>query len=113
MKDLAARGIRFNNVESQSSWTKASMASLWTGTFPVNNGINRYNDVLPEEALLPAEIFREAGYRTAGIWRNGWVAPNFGFGQGFENYTQPKPSPRDRPQPHRAPAHRRCTNGHL
>ena len=67
------------------------MASLWTGTFPTNHGIIRYNHVLPEEALLPAEIFRGAGYRTDGIWRNGWVAPNFGFGQGFEFYVNPQP----------------------
>jgi arylsulfatase A-like enzyme len=88
---LAESGILFRNVLSQSSWTKTSMASLWTGTFPTNHGIIRYNHVLPEEALLPAEIFRGAGYRTAGIWRNGWVAPNFGFGQGFEFYVNPQP----------------------
>jgi choline-sulfatase len=41
--------------------------------------------------VLPAERFREAGYRTAGIWRNGWVAPNFGFDQGFEFYVNPRP----------------------
>ncbi len=88
---LASRGVRFDNALAQSSWTKASMASLWTATYPANNGIVRYNDVMPEEAVLPAEIFREAGFRTAGIWRNGWVAPNFGFSQGFEFYLNPKP----------------------
>jgi arylsulfatase A-like enzyme len=67
------------------------MASLWTATFPMNNGMVRYDDVLPAEAVLPAEIFREAGFRTAGIWRNGWVAPNFGFDQGFEFYVNPRP----------------------
>jgi choline-sulfatase len=42
-----------------------------------------------ESALMPAEIFLEAGFRTAAIWRNGWIAPNFGFGQGFEIYHSP------------------------
>ncbi len=88
---LGQKGIVFTNVLSQSSWTKTSMASLWTSTFPANNGIVRYSDVLPAEAVLPAERFREAGYRTAGIWRNGWVAPNFGFDQGFEFYVNPRP----------------------
>jgi arylsulfatase A-like enzyme len=88
---LAERGIVFTNVLAQSSWTKTSMASLWTATYPMNNGIVRYSDVLPAEAVLPAERFREAGYRTAGIWRNGWVAPNFGFDQGFEFYVNPRP----------------------
>jgi len=39
---------------------------------------------------MPAELFREAGFRTAGVWRNGWVAPNFGFSQGFEMYLNPR-----------------------
>jgi arylsulfatase A-like enzyme len=91
MDTLASRGILFRNALSQSSWTKSSMASLWTGTHPANNGIVRYDHVLPDAAVLPAELFEQAGYRTAGIWRNGWVAPNFGFGQGFEFYLNPKP----------------------
>lgn len=88
---LAHHGVLFRNVMAQSSWTKTSIASLWTATYPANNGILRFNHVLPEEAVLPAELFREAGFRTAGIWRNGWVAPNFGFAQGFEFYVNPKP----------------------
>ncbi len=91
MDALGSQGIVLQRVVSQSSWTKASMASLWTGTNPASNGILRYNHVIPDEAVLPAERFREAGYRTAGIFRNGWVAPNFGFGQGFEFYVTPKP----------------------
>jgi len=90
MKELAKGGIRFANVEAQSSWTKASMASMWTGMYPERTGIQRFFHAMPEEAHLPAEIMRDAGYRTAGIWRNGWVANNFGFGQGFDLYIRPK-----------------------
>jgi hypothetical protein len=86
---LARYGIRFADVVAQSTWTKASMASLWTGTYPNNHEILRFNDVMPPEALMPAEILRDAGMRTAGIWRNGWVAPNFGFSQGFSIYIHP------------------------
>ena len=34
MDTLASRGILFKNALSQSSWTKSSMASLWTSTLP-------------------------------------------------------------------------------
>jgi len=88
---LARSGVVFDHVYSQSSWTKSSMASLWTATNPANNGILRYKHALPPEATMPAEIFSQAGIRTAGIWRNGWVAPNFGFDQGFDMYVRPKP----------------------
>jgi arylsulfatase A-like enzyme len=86
---LAQRGVRFANVEAQSSWTKASMASLWTAMYPQRTGVLSFSHAIPPEAMLPAEIFQEAGYRTAGIWRNGWVANNFGFDQGFDLYYRP------------------------
>ena len=89
---LAARGIRFEQVESQSSWTKASMASLWTGLLPAQTGVLRFSHALPEEVKLPSEIFQEAGFRTAGVWRNGWIASNFGFDRGFDVYTRPMPN---------------------
>ena len=90
---LAADGARFASHLSQSSWTKCSMASLWTSLYPARSRITRFDDAIPDPALLPAEILREAGFRTAGAYRNGWVAPNFGFGQGFEVYERPVGSP--------------------
>jgi arylsulfatase A-like enzyme len=90
---LAATGIRFAQQMSQSSWTKCSMASLWTGLYPVRTGVTRSPQALPEDARMPAEILRDAGFRTFAIWRNGWVGPGFGFSQGFEVYLSPRPSP--------------------
>ena len=86
---LARTGIRFAHHTSQSSWTKASMASLWTSTYPIATGILRFDDALPDAAPMPAEILQARGLQTAGIWRNGWVAPNFGFAQGFSIYHKP------------------------
>jgi arylsulfatase A-like enzyme len=89
---MAGSGVRFAHVRSQASWTKASMASLWTGAYPVRTGVLRYQHALPEAATMPAEILKRAGFFTAGIWRNGWVANNFGFAQGFDVYYRPTPS---------------------
>ena len=90
---LAASGVRFARQLSQSSWTKCSMASLWTGLYPERTGVLRFDHVLSAQAKLPAEILGEAGLRTVGLFRNGWVAGNFGFGQGFEVYHRPAPLP--------------------
>ena len=87
---LAASGIRFAQQVSQSSWTKCSMSSLWTGLYPARTRSLRAHDRISDEATMPAEIFRDAGFRTAAIWRNGWVDPNFGFSQGFEIYLSPR-----------------------
>jgi arylsulfatase A-like enzyme len=90
---LAANGIRFDQNLSQSSWTKCSMASLWTGLYPVRTGVTRTLQVISDDARMPAEILRDAGLRTFAIWRNGWVRPAFGFAQGFEVYHSPRASP--------------------
>jgi arylsulfatase A-like enzyme len=92
---LAATGVRFAQQVSQSSWTKCSMASLWTGLYPVRTRVLRAYDALPPDARMPAEIFQEAGYLTAAIWRNGWIGPSFGFSQGFEIYLSPRSRRRD------------------
>ncbi len=101
----ASTGLRFAKHLAQSSWTKCSMASLWTGLYPQRTGVVRSPHGVPDEAVMPAEIFAEAGFRTAGIWRNGWVAPNFGFAQGFEVYERPVSRP--------MPAHLRVENPHI
>jgi arylsulfatase A-like enzyme len=86
---LAASGIRFDRHLAQSSWTKCSMASMWTALNPTRTGVTRFNDTVSDEANFPAEIFREAGFRTTALYRNGWVSPYFGFDQGFEVYDRP------------------------
>jgi arylsulfatase A-like enzyme len=90
---LAHSGVRFERHLAQSSWTKSSMASLWTGLYPVRTGITRFDDVIPDAARMAAELLREAGFQTVGLYRNGWVAPTFGFDQGFEVYQRPIPRP--------------------
>ncbi len=90
---LAATGVLFAEHLSQSSWTKCSMASLWTGTYPQRTGVTRSPHAISEDALMPAEILQEAGFRTFAIWRNGWIRPAFGFSQGFEVYHSPRPTP--------------------
>jgi len=51
---LAATGIRFARHMSQSSWTKCSMASLWTGLRPARSGVTRFDHVVSPEAKMPA-----------------------------------------------------------
>jgi arylsulfatase A-like enzyme len=102
LAEISASGVRFARVEAQSSWTKSSLGSLWTGLFPHRTGVVRFQHGLPEAARMPAEIFQEAGFVTAGIFRNGWVDANFGFSQGFDLYLNP--TPRKEPPGFRRPS---------
>ncbi len=101
---FARTGIRFDDHWAQSSWTKASMASLWMGLYPERTQILDHRDVVGPDVEMPAEVLGDAGFVTAGLWRNGWIAPNFGFGQGFEVYASPaaQQSPVEMRQPARA-----------
>ena len=40
----AATGVRFARQLSQSSWTKSSMASLFTATYPVGTAVTRFDE---------------------------------------------------------------------
>jgi len=90
---MASSGVRFAHQVAQSSWTKCSMASLWTGLYPSRTGVTRFEHVVSPEARLPAEILSDAGFRTAGLFRNGWVDSSFGFDQGFQVYAKPRGRP--------------------
>ena len=91
--ELSENGIVFNRNIAQSSWTKCSMASLWTGLYPTAAGVTRFDDVLAADAEMPAEVLKRNGFVTTGLYRNGWVEGYFGFDQGFDVYTRPASMP--------------------
>jgi len=82
----AERGVLFENVRAQSSWTKTSMASLMTSLWPNTSGVVLRRDGLGDGALTLAEAFQAAGYATYAVQSNGWLEQTFGFHQGFDHY---------------------------
>lgn len=86
----AARGAVFEEVRSQSSWTKISMASLLTSLWPRSHGLFEARDALGEPAVTLAEQLRDAGYRCYAVQSNGWLDQSFGFQQGFDSYVFPR-----------------------
>ncbi len=84
----SSKGALFENVTSQSSWTKTSMASMLTGLEAETVQVFFYEDTLPDEALTIAEILSRRGYQTAYVQTNQWLLDKFGFNQGFEDYSQ-------------------------
>ena len=100
----AAQGVVFERAFAQSSWTKASMASLLTSRWPRGHGVRDPDDGLGGAARTVAEALREAGWRTFAVQSNGWLEEAFGFEQGFERYLFPRgggsESERSRSWPH-------------
>ena len=77
----------FENAIAQSSWTKASVASLFTGLTPTVHGVHGTEDRLSDKAVTLAETLRAEGYRTAAYMTNSTIREAFGFGQGFDEIT--------------------------
>jgi len=89
LTELAKTSVRFDRHIAQSSWTKSSMASIWSGLNPKRVGVTKFDHTLSKDAHLPAEILTEEGFLTVGLYRNGWVHGYFGFDQGFAKYFRP------------------------
>jgi arylsulfatase A-like enzyme len=83
---LASEGVLFERAYSAAPWTRASMAALLSGIDPDALGAEGRDSSLPTEVPLLAELFREAGYRTAGFAANPNVGSFYGFSRGFETY---------------------------
>ena len=89
LTELASTGIRFDRHIAQSSWTKSSMASLWSSLTPLRVGVTKFNHTVPDDVQMPAELLADAGFMNVGLYRNGWVHGYFGFDQGFDKYFRP------------------------
>lgn len=83
---FAADATVFDDAVAQSSWTRASMASIFTSLWPLQHGTNRRGDVLAPEAVTLAELLNSAGYETVAFAKNQNIFPTFGFAQGFEDF---------------------------
>jgi len=62
---LAAEGVRFDQAIVQWPKTAPSFASIFTATYPKDNGIVRRVGVrLPQEFKMLAEVLKEEGFTT-------------------------------------------------
>lgn len=84
--DFAAGATVFEDAVAQSSWTKASVASIFTGMWPPGHGVHGPHDRLPDDLETMPELLREAGYHTCAVVANAYVGRSFGFDRGFDHF---------------------------
>lgn len=86
---MAAEGLRFHRAYAHSGWTLPSFTSLFTGLLPHEHRVGRSPTDssrfgrLPAERVTLAESLTAAGYATAAVMNNTFLAPDFGLKQGF------------------------------
>ncbi len=93
---FAADAILFSQAVSQSTFTKTSVASLFTGLYPHHHGVYRgdkkdtadrvTSDVLSPELTTLAESLRAQGLFTTAWVMNGHLRAYMGFDQGYVDY---------------------------
>jgi choline-sulfatase len=85
---MAHKGVLFENVIAQCSWTRPSIGSMITSRYPRSIGIYKEKfDILADKNQTLAEILKENGYITIGITANPNINSVFNFHQGFDDYT--------------------------
>lgn len=86
---LAAEGVRFDQPAVQWPKTTPSFASMFTATYPKDNGIVRTAGQPVSCAFtMLAEALQRQGYSTHAVVANGAVGSDFYFDQGFETYVE-------------------------
>jgi len=92
---MAREGFCFEHAIAPCSWTKPSVASLFTGLYPARHGaignLTSYTGLcrLEPEHITLGERLKTAGYRTAAVVRNPHITPRYGFDQGFDEFILP------------------------
>ena len=83
---FAKNAIRYTHAVAQSTWTRPSVASIMTSTYPGSHGAEDRPDIMRSGMPSLAETLRINGYTTIGIVTNLNVYTRFGFGFGFDRY---------------------------
>ena len=95
---LARGGTVFEQINSQIPLTLPSHTSLFTSTYPFENGVEENAEFVPKGAVTLASVLRVHGYATAAFVGSNLLDRRFGLDQGFENYDSPFGSQSVRPE---------------
>ncbi len=84
--EFFAKGSQFRSSFSTGQWTFPSVASFFTGLYPLRHRMNNPSNetFLPEGYKTLPELFREQGYFTTQICSNQRKNPFHGYLRGFD-----------------------------
>lgn len=79
-------GRRFEHAWSTGKWTMPAHASLFTGRYASEIGVNAKSEGLDCPEPTVAELVSEAGYTSHAFSANLMASPVFGFDRGFDSF---------------------------
>jgi len=86
---FADGGTLFSSVACQTPLTLPSHTSLFTSTYPFEDGIQENAEMVPSGAITLAGVLRSRGYRTAAFIGSIFLERQLGLDQGFDDYDSP------------------------
>ena len=89
LDSMAANGVIFMNAVSQMATTVPSHASIFTGLYPLEHGVRKNGQVLPQGVTPLAESLTATGIRTAAFVATGHHFGAAGLGRGFDHFDEP------------------------
>ncbi len=85
----AQGGTLFTRAETQVPLTLPSHTSLFTSTYPFENGVEENGERVPAGMMTLARVLESRGYHTAAFIGSQFLDRSFGLDQGFEDYDSP------------------------
>ncbi|MFB6139868.1 MAG: sulfatase [Halosimplex sp.] len=82
----SADGRSFDACFAHGVWTLPSSASILTGTVPTRHDAGMESEAIPERMRTVPELFRELGYRTAGLSTNFHASGATDLDRGFDRF---------------------------
>lgn len=83
---LSAEGVDFDNAWTTANWTIPAHASLFSGKHASEVGTHAGHRRFMKTGTNLPKLLSDADYRTRGLTANRTIAPEWGFGRGFDYY---------------------------
>ncbi|MCP5108761.1 MAG: sulfatase-like hydrolase/transferase, partial [bacterium] len=80
----------FSNAHSNSTWTKPSHVTMFTGLRAKEHGVEYRDGEIPGNIVMIPRRLQQAGYRTCSFSSGGYVSKHYGFDRGFDYYWELK-----------------------
>ncbi len=89
---IAKDGVLFTHAYANSSWTRASVATMFTSLYPSTHGVNGLGTGIASSLTILPEAMKAAGYTTGIFSANAFISPVFGYDQGVDRFHHKPPS---------------------
>jgi arylsulfatase A-like enzyme len=83
---LAKDSVVFENAYANATFTRSSVATIFSGYLPQRHKLRILTNRLPNGLFMMPEFLQKQGYKTAILTEAGNISPVFGFAQGVDHY---------------------------